>query len=151
MLFFIDTFVVFVGLFPVAFAVVVSEDDGNWAWFLKNLKKVVSLDRRLTFITDRHHGLVTYIPILFPNSYHSFCLWHLKNNIKTAVSSKSSKRSYVQKLLSDCAYAATNTEFDEAMGELRLVGGDEVDKFLERVPYKHWANVYFQGNRLVMY
>ncbi|OVA04269.1 hypothetical protein BVC80_1623g18 [Macleaya cordata] len=59
------------GIFPLAYAVVVSEDDANWLWFLQNLKTVVSPVRRLTFISDRHPGLLLF---LAPEEQSAFCL-----------------------------------------------------------------------------
>ncbi|KAF9601526.1 hypothetical protein IFM89_020321 [Coptis chinensis] len=43
-------------------------------------------ERRYTFLSDRHHGLLVNIPIVFSDSYHSFCLWYMENNLRTCLS-----------------------------------------------------------------
>ncbi|XP_028075949.1 uncharacterized protein LOC114278140 [Camellia sinensis] len=45
------------GLFPLAYAIVDSENNMNWGWFLQHLANVVPSDRTLTFVSDRNVGL----------------------------------------------------------------------------------------------
>ncbi|KAF9599064.1 hypothetical protein IFM89_033671 [Coptis chinensis] len=99
------------------------------------------------FFFYRHHGLVTYIPKVFPDSYHSFCLWHLKKNVVSKVSIMDIRRSYIEKLFTDCAYATTHDEFVKAMEILRLVSSGVYNYLNEDVPFENWANAYFLGNR----
>ncbi|XP_028107079.1 uncharacterized protein LOC114306108 [Camellia sinensis] len=70
------------GLFPVAFAIVVSENSANWERLLRNLKEVVGGGRTLTFISDRHVGLLHSMPIIFPSTHHAYCLLHLQMNLR---------------------------------------------------------------------
>ncbi|XP_028095018.1 uncharacterized protein LOC114295037 [Camellia sinensis] len=70
------------GLFPVAFAIVDSENSSNWEWFLQNLKDVVGGGRTLTFISDRHVGLLQSMPNIFPSAHHGYCLFHLQMNLR---------------------------------------------------------------------
>ncbi|XP_026436592.1 uncharacterized protein LOC113334586 [Papaver somniferum] len=65
------------GFYPYAFAIVLSENKDNWFWFLDNLQQVVD-DRPIVFLSDRHEGLLLGIPRAFPDSYHSYCFYHIK-------------------------------------------------------------------------
>ncbi|KAF9620564.1 hypothetical protein IFM89_013229 [Coptis chinensis] len=137
----------FEGIFPLAIAIVVSETDANWFWFLEQLKLVISSDRILTFLSDRHVGLVKNIPIVFPGSFHSYCLWHLKNNVGFAIRKDKKLRKYVVKLFYDCAYAASHHEFFTCAEKLKKYGGLPVQRFLEDIRLENWANAYFRGAR----
>ncbi|CAL5376964.1 unnamed protein product [Camellia sinensis] len=69
------------GLFPLAFAIVDAENQDNWMWFLSQLLKAVGSGRRLTFVSDRQHGLLDALSVVFPNAHHAYCLNHLKRNL----------------------------------------------------------------------
>ncbi|RXH70668.1 hypothetical protein DVH24_014714 [Malus domestica] len=72
------------GFFPLAFALVDVEDEANWTWFLMNLSTVLfEDDRTITFILDRHKGLLQSVANVFPTSPHGFCIYHIEKNIKT--------------------------------------------------------------------
>jgi hypothetical protein len=46
-------------LLPLAFALVEGENNKSWSWFLGLVRKqVLSLDRHVCMILDRHHGLL---------------------------------------------------------------------------------------------
>lgn len=68
------------GFFPVAFAIVDVENDGNWHWFLEELKSLVSTSRSLTFISDRKKGLEKSVLEVFENAYNGYSIYHLKED-----------------------------------------------------------------------
>ncbi|KAL7214473.1 hypothetical protein ACSBR1_026811 [Camellia fascicularis] len=70
------------GLFPLAYAIVDSENNTNWGWFLQHLANVVPSDRTFTFVSDRNVGLIEAMPTFFPTSHHAFCLQHLQRNLR---------------------------------------------------------------------
>ncbi|KAL7234162.1 hypothetical protein ACSBR1_017703 [Camellia fascicularis] len=53
------------GLFPLAIAIVDSENTANWSWFLGHLANVIET-----------------IPIVFSTAHHAFCLQHLQRNLQ---------------------------------------------------------------------
>lgn len=133
-------------MFLLAFAIVDAENNSNWQWFLENLSNVVSKNQRLTFMSDRHSGLVSGIPLVFPDSYHGYCLWHLKNNFRLSAS-RGCKTEYLIKLFVDCAYAATHKQYQDALAILLSYGGDNVKKFLDSIQPEHWVSAYFEGEK----
>ncbi|XP_026416014.1 uncharacterized protein LOC113311389 [Papaver somniferum] len=68
------------GFYPLAFALVPEEDVDNWDWFMRNLSNIVD-DRPITFMSDRHEGLLRSIPKHFPTSHHGYCYYHLQGNL----------------------------------------------------------------------
>ncbi|KAH7860114.1 hypothetical protein Vadar_009518 [Vaccinium darrowii] len=74
---------------------------------------------------------------------------HLKNNLRDKLTGRLSNgfREQVISLFSDCAYAPTLLDFEEAMQELYTVGGAKAKNFVESLPRENWANAYFQGKR----
>ncbi|KAE8677540.1 hypothetical protein F3Y22_tig00111506pilonHSYRG00172 [Hibiscus syriacus] len=72
-------------IYPLAFAVVESGNQSSWFWFLKLLGNDLELNNShiLTFMTDRHKGLIEVVAELFPNTEHRTCVRHLYSNFKS--------------------------------------------------------------------
>ncbi|KAG9449298.1 hypothetical protein H6P81_009263 [Aristolochia fimbriata] len=73
------------GLFPLAFAIVESESETTWEWFLTCLDQFVVCGMKpLTFISDCHEDLIGAIQNRFPppHYFHRFCLKHLPARFK---------------------------------------------------------------------
>ena len=135
----------FLGLFPVAFAIVDSESESNWSWFLYELSKVIADDKRMTFVSDRNLGLLEAMPKAFPSAYHGWCLQHLKNNFRDKVKGMENgfKEHLIRKLV-DCAYEPTVTGFHALLEELKSEGKQRAYNFLSGLEPEHWANAYFR-------
>ncbi|KAF5175580.1 hypothetical protein FRX31_034833, partial [Thalictrum thalictroides] len=130
--------------------VATTENDENWEWFLQNLKEVVSLQWSIIFISNRHSSLLKFVPVVFPNSSHGYCFWHLKLNLRTTIKGRSRNCKFIEGLFKECAYAYTIREFDEKYNDLMVGSKDnkqDVLDFLSRVPFEHWANEHFPGSR----
>ncbi|XP_058185823.1 uncharacterized protein LOC131303050 [Rhododendron vialii] len=136
------------GLFPVAYGIADSENDKNWLRFLRKLSTILS-SRPITFIIDRHSGLLKGILKVFPNGYHGYCLTHLKNNLRDKFKGRLSNgfRDREVELFSCCAYAPSIPNYEEAFKELCNVGGPKAKGFVELLPLDKWANAYFEGRR----
>ena len=141
----------FAGFYPLAFAVVDSETEDNWTWFLNHLSGIlVLMGQVVTFFSDRNQGLLKSMAIVFPSWPHSYCYFHLKQNLI----SKYPKSGFgkvlqekVLKLFARCAFVVTESEFQEAMDELLVVGSAKVKSFIADLSKEHYANAYFDGKR----
>ncbi|KAL6284430.1 hypothetical protein ACE6H2_015359 [Prunus campanulata] len=139
------------GFYPLAFGVVDSETEENWTWFLQHLAAILlPMGRMVTFFSDRNHGLLNAMGAVFPGWPHSYCYYHLKQNLI----SKYPKSGYgkllqdrVVNLFSKCAYAVTEEEFKVAMDELVVVGSSKVKTFISELSRDHYANAFFHGMR----
>ncbi|XP_074361445.1 uncharacterized protein LOC141701712 [Apium graveolens] len=71
------------GMYPLAWAVVETENNDSWNWFLESLKSDMWIenDGAFTFISDIQKGLINALEAVFPNAEHRFCVMHLYRNM----------------------------------------------------------------------
>ena len=137
-----------VGIFCLAFAIVGAEDTANWVWFLSELRKAVGVDRKITFISDRHPGLVEGVRTVFEGHYHGFCMFHLKMNLRDKLRGMNQKlRERLVYKFCECAYAPNAEKFAMKLDEFMSEGGQRVRNFISDLPPQHWCNLYFIGQR----
>ncbi|KAL6129949.1 hypothetical protein ACLB2K_068331 [Fragaria x ananassa] len=139
------------GIYPLAYAIVASEDENNWTWFMENLNNILKDQGRIiTFISDRCKGLLEAVSKVFPDSPHGYCLHHLQKNLRNKYPNSiggASFRETMVSLFNCCAYASTNEQFAEELSRFKKVGGKIAIKFLASLPDENWSNAYFPGKR----
>ncbi|XP_062009771.1 uncharacterized protein LOC133726269 [Rosa rugosa] len=136
--------------FPFAFAVVDSENHANWDWFFDHLYNILSPQgRNVTFVTDRHNGLLNVVARVFPDSPHSYCYYHLKENAR-GVYRKQSGNYFVDKIVEEfmkVAYSPILASYNFNLHNLKKEGGPPIEEFLRSLPLEKWCNAFFKGNR----
>ncbi|KAG5515136.1 hypothetical protein RHGRI_036244 [Rhododendron griersonianum] len=136
------------GIFPICFAIVDAETYENWRWFLEHLRSILAPGREITFISDRHTGLLMARRDIFPESGHGYCLLHLKRNLRDHL--KGTTRAYRERVVSEfvrCAYAPTREIFHQNMTKLLSRDDGKVEEFLTNLRYENWSNAFFRGQR----
>ncbi|KAL0364895.1 UNVERIFIED_CONTAM: hypothetical protein Sangu_0587100 [Sesamum angustifolium] len=138
------------GFFPVAFAVVDTESDENWRWFLQQLKTALSNCHGLTFVADREKGLRESIAGIFQNEdvHHGFCLRYLSEQFLRDLKGKFShevKRLMVEDFFS-AAHAPTPEGFHRCVESIKNISVQAHNWIMQSEPV-HWANAFFQGAR----
>ncbi|CAM8983589.1 unnamed protein product [Rhodiola kirilowii] len=104
-------------LLPLAFALVESENNGSWGWFMRCIRIGVTQRDRLCVISDRHNGILHAMnepEWKEPRAYHHFCSRHLASNFNTKV-----KNVTLKKTLSAAAYQNQLRKFARHYGELK--------------------------------
>ncbi|XP_028548500.1 uncharacterized protein LOC114579017, partial [Dendrobium catenatum] len=138
------------GLFSLAFAVVESESNESWVWFLKNLHdlvEVVQLRQNLCIISDKYHGLVRGCREIFSNAVHRHCLRHLRENYKNFL-----RRKAIPNVEGLCInmYLACSTDdimnFTRMMNHIKNVKQEAYDWLIERDVSK-WSLLIDNGCR----
>ncbi|XP_075492579.1 uncharacterized protein LOC142530641 [Primulina tabacum] len=69
--------------YPIAWAVVDSENEMSWTWFLQKLHELIPDDPDLVIISDRHAAIISSVVVVYKHSHHLHCTWHLSQNIGT--------------------------------------------------------------------
>nr|XP_043623534.1 uncharacterized protein LOC122595263 [Erigeron canadensis] len=127
------------GIYPIAYAIVETENRESWTWFLRCLGPDLDLDERcnFTFISDRQKGIIQAVSNVFPSAEHRYCLKHIHDNMKLYWRGKAYKY-----ILWRCAVATTVQQFENHMQEMKNLNVDAFN-WLSKIPPKHWARSHF--------
>ncbi|KAH1063293.1 hypothetical protein J1N35_028280 [Gossypium stocksii] len=71
-------------IYPVAFAVVESENKQSWFWFLELLQRDLEINNsyNICFMSNKQKGLIEVVSLLFPDAEVRNCARHIYNNFK---------------------------------------------------------------------
>ncbi|KAI3522361.1 hypothetical protein L1887_00082 [Cichorium endivia] len=132
------------GIYPLAYAIVETENTRSWKWFLECLGDDLDLvaNSNFTFISDRQKGLIPALAETFPCAEHMYCLRHIYENIRKTWRTKEYKEH-----LWKCATTTTIPEFNHFMKELSIFDKGAYD-WVKQIPAKHWARSHFTGRPL---
>ncbi|XP_052626793.1 uncharacterized protein LOC128133411 [Lactuca sativa] len=127
------------GIYPLAYAIVESENTGSWKWFLECLGDdfEIGSNSNFTFISDRQKGVIPAIEQLFPNTEHRYCLRHIHENMR-----KQWRAREFKEFIWRCATTTTIQEFQSTMRELAEYDRAAHD-WLNQIPPMHWARSHF--------
>ncbi|XP_026378451.1 uncharacterized protein LOC113272873 [Papaver somniferum] len=131
-------------IYPFAFGLVPCENCESWQWFLTNLNGIIREDRPLTIISDRGIGLLKHMHEVFPNSYQSLCLYHMKENIPIP---KGKSIQTAIKLFKQCYTALTKEIFVAAAKSMSNIKLDLVVAWMMKIPLEKWAAHAFPEER----
>ncbi|XP_026458183.1 uncharacterized protein LOC113358715 [Papaver somniferum] len=105
---------------------------------------IIREDRPLTIISDRGIGLLKHVPEVFPNAFHSFCLYHMKGNIHVP---KGRSRQTAVNLFEECYTALTKEKFYVAAKSMINLKLDLVVVWMMKIPFENWVAHAFLGER----
>ncbi|KAJ8767921.1 hypothetical protein K2173_020861 [Erythroxylum novogranatense] len=135
-------------IFPVAFAVVDTESDDNWHWFLAELKSAISVSHQITFVADFQNGLKNALAEVFENCYHSYCLRRLTEKLNKDLKGQFSHeaRRFMINDFYSAAYAPRLEGFQRSVENIKGISPEAYDWVMHSEP-EHWANAWFTGAR----
>ncbi|KAK9290227.1 hypothetical protein L1049_008394 [Liquidambar formosana] len=132
-------------LFPLAIAIVDTESDDNWMWFMSELRKLLGVNTdnmpRLTILSERQRGIVEAVETHFPSSFHGFCLRYVSENFRDTF-----KNTKLVNIFWNAVYALTSVEFESKISEMVEISQDVISWFQHFQP-QLWAVAYFEGVR----
>ena len=136
----------------IAWAIVESENENSWDWFLKLLLKTVPLlaeDYPLghipCVISDRNAGLLKAIRTHLPNATDVYCCWHLLRNILNLT--KHVNKNEIRKAWWAFPYAKNEADWNRAIQQIQIVGGEEVVSYIESLDKSKFCEWKVPGPR----
>ncbi|RXH75037.1 hypothetical protein DVH24_029758 [Malus domestica] len=135
-------------IFFVCYGIVDIENEDNWTWFVEHLARILNYQRKnVTFITDRHHGLLNVIQKYFPTDSHGFYIIYLRENLERQCAGNKFLKDQLCEYFKNCAYACSAEDFDRNIEKMRSIGRDISDSFLDDIPKEYYSIIHFRGNR----
>ncbi|XP_024014536.1 uncharacterized protein LOC112088486 [Eutrema salsugineum] len=128
-------------VFPMAFAVVDSENDAAWTWFLVNVARLIADSKCLSIISDRCPSIYVAKRKVFPLAHHGCCIVHLERNVVSRFKSKG-----FVKMVGSAAFCYKLGAYKEVMSIIRIKS-PACAKYLDSIGPAHWSRAYFSGNR----
>ncbi|KAJ1693179.1 hypothetical protein LUZ63_009877 [Rhynchospora breviuscula] len=127
-------------IFPVAYAVVETENSESWRWFLQLVGNDLQMNNShaWTFMSDRQKGLVPMLKSLFPSAEHRFCVRHLHGNYSDA----GYKGKALKEYLWNAAMATYVADHDKKMKELQVFKAKAFE-WLSTKPKPEWTKSHF--------
>ncbi|GFZ05385.1 hypothetical protein Acr_17g0009570 [Actinidia rufa] len=112
-------------IFPLAFALVESENYCDWSWFIHNIRHLIVPGMEgVTLISDRHAAIISAVKHEWettrlgqPIGIHRYCLRHFRSNYQ-----KKFGNVKVKDLIWKAGTAHQVRKFDEAMDEIKKLG-----------------------------
>ncbi|XP_024013356.1 uncharacterized protein LOC112087716 [Eutrema salsugineum] len=128
-------------IFPVAFAVVDTENDESWEWFFTQLHRVIPDDEGLAIICDRHKSIGNAIGKVYPLASRGICTYHLHKNIMVKF-----RGAETFKLVKKAATAYRLLEFNALFAQIQEAN-PALHAYLVKADICMWSRVHFQGDR----
>lgn len=131
-------------IYPLAFAVVDSENDQSWNFFFEQLSIVIPNTPNLVFISDRHKSIAKAIQRVYSEENHVVCTRHLKENLKTQF-----KKKGIHGLFTLASNSYTKSEF-EGFFKKNCEMDAKMGDYLLRANFEKWSRSHFKGTTIVI-
>ena len=128
-------------VYPLAFAVVDSENDDAWTWFFTKLERIIADSNTLTILSYRHESIKVGVKKVFPQAHHGACIIHLCRNIQARFKNRG-----LTQLVKNAGYEFTSGKFKTLYNQINAINPLCI-KYLHDVGMAHWTRLYFPGQR----
>ncbi|XP_048424615.1 uncharacterized protein LOC125470041 [Pyrus x bretschneideri] len=134
------------GLCPVAFAIVDTENDDKWRWFLEQLRSVLATSQSLTFVLDREKGLKKSVLEVFENAHRGYSMHHLLQSFKRNLNGPyhGDGKGLLPIYFMAAAHAIRIDGFKTSIDQLRRVSA-RAYAWVQQIEPECWTNALFKG------
>ncbi|XP_042974557.1 protein FAR1-RELATED SEQUENCE 4-like [Carya illinoinensis] len=87
-----------------------SEDTETFTWLFQTWLNCMDGDAPKAIITDQDRAMKNAIALVFPNSRHRFCLWHILKKLPEKLGSHGAYKTGLKSQLLNCVYDSHTTE-----------------------------------------
>ncbi|XP_009140734.3 uncharacterized protein LOC103864720 [Brassica rapa] len=127
-------------IYPIAWAVVSSENNDNWEWFIHKVKVDLDLGEgdEITIISDMHRSLIHGVATELPKAEHRACARHIYANLK-----KLHKSDTLKPMFWRVASSYNEADFKQNLAAFREFDPLACDELLKR-DHRTWCRAFFR-------
>ncbi|XP_019251369.1 PREDICTED: uncharacterized protein LOC109230311 [Nicotiana attenuata] len=130
-------------IFPLAYAIVDSENNKSWEWFFVQIKGTFGVREVMCIVSDRNESIFNATKAVYPEVPHCICMFHLWQNVKRTFK-KHHKQ--LKDIFFALARAYTIEKFDYHMTEMCKID-PRVQPYLFEIGYERWSRAYSKVKR----
>ncbi|XP_009114424.1 uncharacterized protein LOC103839683 [Brassica rapa] len=128
-------------IFPIAFAIVDTENDESWKWFFRQFNCVIPDDEKLAIISDRHKSIGNAITHVYPKASRGVCTYHLYKNVLGKFRGRE-----LFGLVKKAANSYRLSDFETIFEEIKSMH-PALHGYLHKADVRKWARAHFPGDR----
>ncbi|KAG6624753.1 hypothetical protein CIPAW_16G049800 [Carya illinoinensis] len=124
-----------------------SEDTETFSWLFQTWLTCMDGEAPKAIITDQDRAMKNAISLVFPNSRHRYCLWHILKKLPEKLGSHGAYKTGLKSQLLNCVYDAHTKEEFEGSWELLITKYNlEENAWLKSLYAErmYWAPVYMK-------
>ncbi|GJV34033.1 elongation factor G, III-V domain-containing protein [Tanacetum coccineum] len=127
--------------FPLAWAIVETESQSSWTWFLKHLKIDIKTrdGQEWTFMSDKQKGLLNAVQELFPQAEHRLCARHIYANWYSDFRGEQLKMAFYS--VAKCANEAQVNQRLDVIEDIQ----SGAKQSLESKDIRQWCRAFFRS------
>ncbi|KAG6669101.1 hypothetical protein CIPAW_01G219800 [Carya illinoinensis] len=125
-----------------------SEDTESFVWLFKSWLDCMDGKAPNTIITDQDRAMKNAIAIVFPNTRHRYCLWHILKKVPEKLGSHTQYQSGLKSKLLSCVYdSLTIEEFENSWNILKDTFNLHENAWLQSLyaEREFWVPVYLKN------
>ncbi|XP_042966222.1 protein FAR1-RELATED SEQUENCE 5-like [Carya illinoinensis] len=125
-----------------------SEDIETFAWLFETWLQCMDGNAPKAIITDQDRAMKNAIAIVFPNTRHRFCLWHILKKVPEKLGSYGSYKTRMKNALMKCVYDSQQPdEFEKCWDELLTTYNLHENAWLHSlyVERQHWVPAFLKA------
>ncbi|XP_042962396.1 protein FAR1-RELATED SEQUENCE 5-like [Carya illinoinensis] len=124
-----------------------SEDTETFAWLFETWLQCMDGNAAKAIIIDQDRAIKNAIAIVFPNTRHRFCLWHILKKVPEKLGSYGSYKTGMKNALMKCVYDSQQPdEFEKCWDELLTTYNLHENAWLHSlyVERQHWVLAFLK-------
>ncbi|KAF5481495.1 hypothetical protein F2P56_002139 [Juglans regia] len=126
-----------------------SEDTESFVWLFKTWLDCMDGKAPNTIITDQDRAMKNAIAIVFPNTRHRYCLWHILRKVPEKLGSHAQYKCGLKSKLLSCVYdSLTIEEFENSWNSLKDTFNLHENAWLQSLyaEREFWVPIYLKNS-----